>query len=151
MGPNKFIHLTFAVGILLAAFLLFKAGDWVWSYFAKPNELLLQGVGLAIAVVAGVVAYRNERIYAVVVDVTRELAASNRQLEMLSRQDGLTGLSNRRYFDSFLSTEVRRGARARCPLPRPARISGRRWNACSTCRRRRNLPPGCCSASARPE
>jgi preprotein translocase subunit SecE len=73
MGPNKFIHLTFAVGILLAAFLLFKAGDWVWSYFAKPNELLLQGVGLAIAVVAGVVAYRNERIYAVVVDVTREL------------------------------------------------------------------------------
>jgi len=49
-------------------------------------------------------------------DVTRELAASNRQLEMLSRQDGLTGLSNRRYFDSFLSTEVRRGARAREPL-----------------------------------
>ena len=73
MGPNKFIHLTFAVGILLAAFLLFKTGDWVWSYFAKPNELLLQGVGLGMAVVAGVVAYRNERVYAVVVDVTREL------------------------------------------------------------------------------
>ena len=73
MGANKFIHLTFAVGILAATFLLFKAGDWVWRYFGKPNELLLQGVGLGIAVVAGVVAYRNERIYAVVVDVTREL------------------------------------------------------------------------------
>jgi preprotein translocase subunit SecE len=35
--------------------------------------LLLQGVGLGMAVVAGVVAYRNERVYAVVVDVTREL------------------------------------------------------------------------------
>jgi len=73
MGPNKFIHLTFAVGILLAAFLLFKTGDWVWSYFAKPNELLLQAVALGAAVLAGVAAYRNERIYATAVDVTREL------------------------------------------------------------------------------
>jgi len=73
MGPNKYIHLTFAVGILLAAFLLFKTGDWVWSYFAKPNEPLLQAVGLVVAVVAGLVAYRNERIYTVAVDVTREL------------------------------------------------------------------------------
>jgi preprotein translocase SecE subunit len=73
MGPNKYIHLTFAVGILLAAFLLFKTGDWVWSYFAKPNEPLLQGLGLVVAVVAGLVAYRNERVYAVAVDVTREL------------------------------------------------------------------------------
>ena len=73
MGPNKYIHLTFAVGILLAAFLLFKTGDWVWSYFAKPNELLLQAVALGMGVVAGVVAYRNERIYAVAVDVIREL------------------------------------------------------------------------------
>ncbi|MGB8294456.1 MAG: preprotein translocase subunit SecE [Polyangia bacterium] len=73
MGPNKYIHLTFAVAILLAAFLLFKTGDWIWSYFAKPNEPLLQAVGLVVAVVAGLVAYRNERVYTVVVDVTREL------------------------------------------------------------------------------
>ena len=73
MGPNKYIHLTFAVAILLAAFLLFKTGDWVWSYFAKPNEPLLQAVALGVAVVAGLVAYRNERVYTVAVDVTREL------------------------------------------------------------------------------
>ena len=73
MGPNKYIHLTFAIAILAAAFLLFKTGDWVWSYFAKPNELLLQAVALGLGAIAGVVAYRNERVYAVVVDVTREL------------------------------------------------------------------------------
>jgi diguanylate cyclase (GGDEF)-like protein len=49
-------------------------------------------------------------------DVSRELAASNRQLEMLSRQDGLTGLANRRYFDAFLATELRRAARTQEPL-----------------------------------
>jgi preprotein translocase SecE subunit len=73
MGPNKYIHLTFAVAILVAAFLLFKTGDWVWSYFGKPNELLLQAAALCLGAIAGVVAYRNERVYAVVVDVTREL------------------------------------------------------------------------------
>jgi preprotein translocase subunit SecE len=63
----------FAAGCLLAAFLLSKAGDWVWSYFAKPNELLLNGVALLLAVVAAVTAYRNERVFASAVEVTREL------------------------------------------------------------------------------
>jgi diguanylate cyclase (GGDEF)-like protein len=49
-------------------------------------------------------------------EVSRELAASNRQLEMLSRQDGLTGLANRRYFDASLATEMRRATRAAEPI-----------------------------------
>ena len=73
MGPNKFVHLIFAVATLLAAFLLSKAGDWVWSYFAKPNELVVNGMALLVAAVAGVVAYRNERVFAATVEVTREL------------------------------------------------------------------------------
>jgi preprotein translocase SecE subunit len=73
MGPNKYIHLTFAIGILVVAFLLYKTGDWIWSYFAKPNDLMLQAVALGIGLVAGVVAYKNERVYALAVDVTREL------------------------------------------------------------------------------
>ena len=73
MGANKFIHLTFALAGLLAAFVLAQTGDWVWSYFAKPNELLIQGVALCLAVVAGIVAYRNERVFATVHDITREL------------------------------------------------------------------------------
>lgn len=49
-------------------------------------------------------------------DMSRELAAANRELEKLSRQDGLTGIANRRYFDSYLLAEVRRAARERQPL-----------------------------------
>jgi preprotein translocase subunit SecE len=73
MGANKYIHLTFALGMLLIAFLLFKTGDWIWSYFAKPNELLLQAVALGAAVVIGVGAYRSKRVFASAEEVTEEL------------------------------------------------------------------------------
>jgi preprotein translocase subunit SecE len=73
MGANKYIHLTFAVGMLLIAFLLFKTGDWIWSYFAKPNELLLQAVALGAAVAIGVGAYRSKRVFAATEEVTEEL------------------------------------------------------------------------------
>ncbi|MDB5804571.1 MAG: diguanylate cyclase response regulator [Betaproteobacteria bacterium] len=59
---------------------------------------------------------RLDQIRKRLLEVSRELAASNRQLEMLSRQDGLTGLANRRYFDAYLATEVRRVARSGEPL-----------------------------------
>jgi preprotein translocase subunit SecE len=73
MGPNKFVHLTFALAGLLAAFVLSRATDWVWSYFAKPNDLLVNVFAVVLAGTAAVVAYRNERVYASVVEVTREL------------------------------------------------------------------------------
>src|SRR3954466_12057563 len=73
MGSNKIVHLMFAVGALLVAFLLSKAGDWVWSYFSKPNELLVNGVALLVAAGAAVVAYRNERGFSAATEVTREL------------------------------------------------------------------------------
>src|SRR5499427_293596 len=49
-------------------------------------------------------------------ETSRELAAANRELENLSRQDGLTGIANRRYFDTYLLTEMRRASRDRQPL-----------------------------------
>ena len=73
MGPNKYIHLTFAIGVLVAAFLVYKTGDWIWSYFGKPNELAMQGVALVFGIVGGIIAYRNERVFATAADVTREL------------------------------------------------------------------------------
>jgi preprotein translocase SecE subunit len=73
MGPNKYIHLAFAIGILLLSFLVYKTGDWIWSYFAKPNDLAMQGLALVCGVVTGLVAYRNERVFANTADITREL------------------------------------------------------------------------------
>jgi preprotein translocase subunit SecE len=73
MGSNKIVHLMFAVGALLAAFLLSKAGDWVWGYFSKPNELAVNGIALLVAATAAVVAYKNERVFAAATEVTREL------------------------------------------------------------------------------
>jgi len=73
MGPNKFVHLTFAIGGLLAAFVLARAIDWGWSYFAKPNDLVVNALAIAVAAAAAISVYRNERAYASVVEVTREL------------------------------------------------------------------------------
>jgi preprotein translocase subunit SecE len=73
MGPNKVVHLMFAIGALLAAFILSKAGDWVWSYFAKPNDLAVNGGALLIAASAAFIAYKNERVFAAASDVSREL------------------------------------------------------------------------------
>ncbi|TMH39092.1 MAG: diguanylate cyclase [Betaproteobacteria bacterium] len=49
-------------------------------------------------------------------EMSRDLATANRELEKLSRQDGLTGIANRRYFDSYLLTEVRRATREKAPV-----------------------------------
>lgn len=44
-------------------------------------------------------------------DMTKQLQRANRDLMQLSQQDGLTGLSNRRHFDSVLATEHARACR----------------------------------------
>jgi preprotein translocase subunit SecE len=73
MGPNKYVHLMFVSGTLLVAFLLSKAGDWAWSYFAKPEETIVNGAALLLSAVIGTVAYRNQRVHVVATEVTREL------------------------------------------------------------------------------
>jgi len=60
--------------------------------------------------------HRLETMRRKLVDVSSELSTANRTLERLSRLDALTGLANRRHFDSFLATETRRAARDRVPL-----------------------------------
>jgi preprotein translocase subunit SecE len=73
MGPNKFVHLTFIVGGLLAAFVLSRAIDWGWSYVAKPDDLIINVIAVAISAMAAYLAYKNERVNTQIVEVTREL------------------------------------------------------------------------------
>ena len=73
MGPNKVVHLIFALGALLLAFIVSRMTDWAWSYFAKPNDLVINAVALLVAGTAVLVAYRNEGVHASVIEVTREL------------------------------------------------------------------------------
>ncbi|HIJ59104.1 MAG TPA: diguanylate cyclase [Nitrospirae bacterium] len=44
-------------------------------------------------------------------DLVRQLEHTNNMLQLISSQDGLTGIANRRYFDHFLSNEWRRALR----------------------------------------
>jgi two-component system, chemotaxis family, response regulator WspR len=46
----------------------------------------------------------------------QQLLEANLELRRLTHSDGLTGLSNRRYLDDYLSAEWRRGARARAEM-----------------------------------
>jgi diguanylate cyclase (GGDEF)-like protein len=48
--------------------------------------------------------------------LSEELTRKNRLLEVLARQDGLTGLANRRFFDEALDAEIRRALRSCKPL-----------------------------------
>ena len=73
MGPNKYVHLMFAVGGLILVFILAKAGDWVWSLAAKPNDLAVNGGAVLLAGVGTYLAYRNERVFAAAYDVANEL------------------------------------------------------------------------------
>lgn len=49
-------------------------------------------------------------------ELERELKEANAHLEALVHIDGLTGVNNRRYFDSALQMEMKRAARAEEPL-----------------------------------
>ncbi len=49
-------------------------------------------------------------------DNEKELLDKNREIEILSNHDGLTGLYNRRYFDMMLNNEYHRGRREHQPL-----------------------------------
>jgi diguanylate cyclase (GGDEF)-like protein len=59
---------------------------------------------------------RNLKLEEVVSQRTVELETANRRLSQLASEDSLTGLLNRRAFDSELSLECRRAERAGMPL-----------------------------------
>ena len=73
-GPNKAVHMMFlTVGVLLFLLLNFT-GEWVGGYFVRnPNDFLVNGIAAVIALVVGIAAYRNDRIYTLACEVASEL------------------------------------------------------------------------------
>jgi diguanylate cyclase (GGDEF)-like protein len=79
------------------------------DYLVKPVSFVV--LNAKIRALQRIESMRNKQL-----EMSRDLEAANGELEKLSRQDGLTGIANRRSFDSYLATEVRRGVRERQPL-----------------------------------
>jgi diguanylate cyclase (GGDEF)-like protein len=92
----------------------FAAG--AMDYISKPpgRVELLARVKSALALKAEV--DRRKKRERELMDITARLSAVNQELRRLSSQDGLTGLSNRRLFDSTLDREWRRARRSGQPL-----------------------------------
>jgi len=55
--------------------------------------------------------HRIETMRRKLCDISTQLAAANRELELISREDALTRIANRRSFDAYLSQELKRAVR----------------------------------------
>jgi preprotein translocase subunit SecE len=73
-APNKPVHLIYLCGAVLLFYLLQWSIDWVWGYFGSaPAESKISLASAVIASVAGIILYRNDRIYDLANEVTSEL------------------------------------------------------------------------------
>lgn len=73
-APNKPVHLIYLCGAVLLFYLLQWTIDWVWGYFGtSPSEFKLSMIAAIGAVTAGIVLYRNDRIYHLANEVSSEL------------------------------------------------------------------------------
>lgn len=93
---------------LVAVLLLLWAG---WRYSTRLQAELVEQMRLRAQVNAA-----NEALEEKVQLRTAELQAANSQLEILSTTDALTGLANRRRFDSYWTQEWQRALRQATPL-----------------------------------
>jgi len=59
---------------------------------------------------------QRDEAYRALRESQQQLMETNRELERLTNVDGLTGLSNRRYFNEYMDAEWKRAARSNKPL-----------------------------------
>jgi len=73
-APNKPVHLIYLVGAVITFYLLQWSIDWIWGYFApSPSDFKISLAAAIIATTAGIVLYKNDRMYALANEVATEL------------------------------------------------------------------------------
>jgi preprotein translocase subunit SecE len=73
-APNKPVHLMYLCGAVLLCYLLQWTIDWLWGYWGTPpSEFQISLVAGVVAVIAGVVMYRHDRVYTLANEVSSEL------------------------------------------------------------------------------
>ena len=73
-APNKPVHLMYLCGAVLLFYILQWTVDWVWGYFGSPpSDFNISAMSAAVALITGIVAYRNDRVYTLANEVAGEL------------------------------------------------------------------------------
>ncbi len=73
-APNKPVHLIYLCGAVVVFYLLQWTIDWLWGYFATaPSDFVISLIAAGGAIVTGLVAYKNDRLYHLVNEVASEL------------------------------------------------------------------------------
>jgi preprotein translocase SecE subunit len=75
VGANRYVHMMFAAGGLLLAFLLVQTGDWLWTFVskAKPPDLYINLGGFILAGLIAFRLWRSERVFGLASEVVNEL------------------------------------------------------------------------------
>lgn len=73
-APNKPVHLIYLCGAVLLFYVLQWSIDWLWGYVSTPpSEFKISLMSAVVAFIAGVVLYRNDRVYNLANEVAGEL------------------------------------------------------------------------------
>src|SRR4030095_5372345 len=77
-APNKPVHLIYICGACLLFFVMQWSIDWVWGYFDRyigsaPGAFTISSPPAAVAFLAALITYRNDRVYTLANEVASEL------------------------------------------------------------------------------
>jgi preprotein translocase subunit SecE len=73
-APNKPVHLMYLCGAVLVFYLLQWSIDWIWgAFWTAPSDFTISMIAATVATIAGVVAYKNDRVYHLANEVASEL------------------------------------------------------------------------------
>ena len=110
LGGFRYGIISGVITVLYCAYFFSTPGQ-LFSY-TSDNLSKIIVVLIAVSAMVAMVGILKKQVD----ERTRELELANEQLRLLSTLDGLTGISNRRYFEELLGQEWKRGLRDKTPI-----------------------------------